>query len=392
MIADSWREEVLKVQNTNRRRLAKNQQQGSQGLLPSAKDMNELMWDCSIEEMARTVTTACTDPATKIANYGVVSKMISVKASSCNVTTDVVKEVKTIWKNGAAKQADQAKVPDNDDFSQMAYAKTNGVGCSYNWCSGKLYFACYYNQDGTTANPDLYDAGNGVAETCATCAANNKCFDYLCKEDLPAVEPTSTICTDPNLQNVKLMTDELRNTALNMHNYYRRLLASGWAKDKQLTYAKPATAMPKLEYDCDVEDKIMNTLKDCGGIAATPAGAQTNNFKLFTPYTSTREEALSKVIEDWWSYLEKTGMTDNKYDSNNAGMVTFANMAYDQTTKVGCGVKVCQNTGNIEVQCGYVMNPIITDDDPIYNSGKPCSKCGKLNPAKTCSKLGGLCE
>ncbi|KAL6732172.1 hypothetical protein Aduo_002960 [Ancylostoma duodenale] len=73
-------------------------------------------------------------------------------------------------------------------------------------------------------------------------------------------------------------------------------------------------------------------------------------------------------------------------------MVAFANMAYEHTTKVGCGVHVCQNTGNIEVQCGYVMNPALTDGDPIYDAGKPCSKCGKLNPAKTCSKLGGLCE
>ncbi|KAL6732173.1 hypothetical protein Aduo_002961 [Ancylostoma duodenale] len=231
--------------------------------------MNELMWDCSIEEMARTVTTACTDPATKTANYG---------ANSCNVTTDVVNEVKAIWKAGAAKQADQAKVAGNDDFSQMAYSKTDGVGCSYNWCSGKLYFACYYNQDGTTAAANLYDPGNGIAETCATCAANNKCFDYLCKEDLPAVDPITTICIDPALQNAKLMTDELRNTALNMHNYYRRLLASGWAKDKQLTYAEPAKAMPKFEYDCDVEDQIMTTLRTCGGTAAKPANAQANNF------------------------------------------------------------------------------------------------------------------
>ncbi|RCN45862.1 hypothetical protein ANCCAN_08159 [Ancylostoma caninum] len=31
-----------------------------------------------------------------------------------------------------------------------------------------------------------------------------------------------------------------------MHNYYRRLLATGWAKDKQLGYAKWAASMPEL--------------------------------------------------------------------------------------------------------------------------------------------------
>ncbi|EYC40115.1 hypothetical protein Y032_0628g831 [Ancylostoma ceylanicum] len=49
------------------------------------------------------------------------------------------------------------------------------------------------------------------------------------------------------------------------------------------------------EYDCDVEDQIMATLQACGGTAATPAGAQANNYKLFTPWNTKREEALRKV-------------------------------------------------------------------------------------------------
>ncbi|KIH51575.1 hypothetical protein ANCDUO_18338, partial [Ancylostoma duodenale] len=161
----------------------------------------------------------------------------------------------------------------------------------------------------------------------------------------------------------------------------RRLLATGWAEDKQIKYAKPALAMPKLSYDCDVEDEIMTKLKDCPGSVVATTKAQKSNFKLYTPYTATRQKALSEVIKQWWSPLADTGIADNKYLDNMADtpMEAYVNvrhriltalviilkimsekdasqMAYDHTTGVGCAVKDCDSKGNIQVQCGYVMN------------------------------------
>ncbi|KIH67255.1 hypothetical protein ANCDUO_02416 [Ancylostoma duodenale] len=105
------------------------------------------------------------------------------------------------------------------------------------------------------------------------------------------------------------MTDELRNTALYMHNYYRGLLASGWAKDGKIGYAKPAAAMIQLKYDCDVENKIMEKFKDC----QTPTLTQPFNFKQYSKFEESRESALKAVIDEWWSALAKTGVPDNKY-------------------------------------------------------------------------------
>ncbi|KIH63475.1 hypothetical protein ANCDUO_06221, partial [Ancylostoma duodenale] len=51
-------------------------------------------------------------------------------------------------------------------------------------------------------------------------------------------------------------SDEFRVTALDMHNYYRRLAATGWAKNGD-KYAKTAAKMVKLEYDKDLEDKAI---------------------------------------------------------------------------------------------------------------------------------------
>ncbi|KIH52214.1 SCP-like protein [Ancylostoma duodenale] len=141
------------------------------------------------------------------------------------------------------------------------------------------------------------------------------------------------------------MTDALRNQAFNMHNYYRRLLASGWAKDAKLIYAKPSQAMPALT-----------------------------------------------VLEQWWSPLEKIGNEDNTYtQANQATLGTYINIAHHKATKVGCGVQTCAKIGKTLVQCAYEGVPTIPDDDPIYPVGKTCSKCGTLAATPKCSPLGGLC-
>ncbi|EYC15892.1 hypothetical protein Y032_0035g3030 [Ancylostoma ceylanicum] len=303
LISDQWREKILTVQNDNRRRLAQGKQKGKDNnMLKPAKNMQELVWDCALEDAAYEAAAACTDPPTAPTmppaqpgqqgqKCGAVSSMIKAKSKSCDATAVVEKELKDIWKAGAAKQADKTVAADNNAFSQMAYCKTNGVGCSYNWCSGKLYLVCFYNNEATAG--DLYEEG----DTCSKCPPNDdssNCFVGLCRVDPTVYAPASKICTDPALANANLMTDELRHEALNMHNYYRRLLATGWAEDKKLKYAKPAAAMPELKYNCEVEDEIMGKLKDCPGAVATITKAQANNFKLFTPYTATRQEALSE--------------------------------------------------------------------------------------------------
>ncbi|KIH62162.1 hypothetical protein ANCDUO_07558 [Ancylostoma duodenale] len=141
------------------------------------------------------------------------------------------------------------------------------------------------------------------------------------------------------------MTDTLRNQALNMHNYYRRLLASGWAKDGKIMYAKPSKAMPAL------------------------------------------------AIKQWWAPLETTGIEDNLYTSTVEGsaLETYVPRAHHQTTKVGCGVHRCDKIGKTLVQCAYDGAPTTADGDIIYPAGKPCSKCKTLAGTPNCSPLGALC-
>ncbi|EPB68808.1 SCP-like protein, partial [Ancylostoma ceylanicum] len=119
LIAEEWRRKMLNVHNDNRRKLAKGSQRGEGGApLPTAKNMNQLIWDCSLEDVAYEQAVKCTESVTPPAGYGAVSSMIWTKAKPCNAWNKTVQAVKDIWRAGSTKQASHKKVAGNDDFSQ----------------------------------------------------------------------------------------------------------------------------------------------------------------------------------------------------------------------------------------------------------------------------------
>ncbi|RCN43635.1 SCP-like protein [Ancylostoma caninum] len=355
MIPDEWRNMVLNHHNEYRRKLAKGSQAGSTGAaLPYATKMSQLYWDCNVEELAREQADKCPNTAPNVATYGNSFAMIPAKGT-CNTTAKIENQIKSWWKDGAKKQVDGAKVAGNDLFSQMAYEETTIVACSYKFCSGSLALVCLYNKDGA-AQQTLYTSSNNKADICNACAAAAPCENALCNQRPAPVALEVKQCT--NNAKKDLMTDDLRDQALNIHNYYRRLLATGWAKDAKLGYAKPATAMPKLEYDCAVEDTIMTEFETCGGTEAATNKAQ--NFVAYDDYQSERGVVLSKVLADWWAPLENTGNPDNTYtNANAAALTTYINMAHHDTVKVGCGVQTCAKIGKTLVQCAYDGAPYV---------------------------------
>ncbi|RCN35109.1 hypothetical protein ANCCAN_19038 [Ancylostoma caninum] len=144
------------------------------------------------------------------------------------------------------------------------------------------------------------------------------------------------------------------------------------------------------KYDCDIEDEIMDDLKDCSSAAL----AIPYNFKKYPKYDVSRESALKAVIKEWWSALAKTGVPDNIYveaDMKGKPLGDYVNMAYDKTKKVGCGVQTCKKTGETYVQCGYTVDTPIDDEDPIYKVAKKRACSGCRREGMTCSPLGALC-
>ncbi|EYC30528.1 hypothetical protein Y032_0005g2699 [Ancylostoma ceylanicum] len=143
LIADDWRKLVLNFHNERRRRVSAGEQPYKGGIMPSAKVMNELAWDCNLEDQAQDAAKACTAYNGK---YGVNEKMF--KANPCNITAETDKvlrewwdEVRNVELENGNKYNDQIK-----HFGVMAYYPITVVGCSYSQCTGQTNLLCLYQR------------------------------------------------------------------------------------------------------------------------------------------------------------------------------------------------------------------------------------------------------
>ncbi|KAK6757765.1 hypothetical protein RB195_015530 [Necator americanus] len=297
---------------------------------------------------------------------------------TCDASKTVKEEITTWWKDGAAKQETKTKVADNDKFSQMAYFETSAVACSYYPCSStELSLVCLYNKDAADqAVTDLYTANPDQ------CQCQN-CKSYLCPSKFTPAELSSTVCTGCDKS-----TQLYREAALYSHNYYRRLVVTGWAEDPKSKYAKPAKGMMKLKFEKTLEENAKNYLDvnaNTCPLTRESADSIGENFWKSNNFTLSQEEAVDKAVEEWFSYLTDIGLGDDiKYANlkGDSGKM-FGNVFHDETTKIICYVKTCAKQGVIVVDCCYDPKA----DGNIFETGKTCSSCGNAK----CSPLGGLC-
>ncbi|EPB72820.1 SCP-like protein [Ancylostoma ceylanicum] len=195
----------------------------------------------------------------------------------------------------------------------------------------------------------------------------------------------ATVTTDttpqPACANAKL-TYDLEQMALNMNNYYRKLVATGWAKDNK-GYAKWASKMPALKYDCTIAEKS-NTQADCAKDTYTAEAGHSLNWHK-EKYPATREETLEKAVNAWYEKLANVDLDDQAtFDEKvKTNAEFFANMVQEEATKLGCAVTECTAKGYTVAICQYDSAPY--EGDPLYTVGKTCSKCA------ACEPLGGLC-
>ncbi|EYB94279.1 hypothetical protein Y032_0173g397 [Ancylostoma ceylanicum] len=387
LISDEWREMVLHYVNDKRKRLASGGQVDSTGTaLKYAKDMNRLNWDCNLEHIAfQEIAKDCAN--SQQAQYGKTQAEFKSNAK-CEINA-ATKQILKNWWDEVKKvdmQGDTNYVALSENFAEMANAVTKAFACTYNTCGSKGTLLCLYDQKAAT-NPAgaLYQGDADKANICQACA---DCVDSLCPQTTTPVEITPS-CTDDK------MTEDGNKAAQWLHSYYRRLLATGWAKDGKSAYAKPAKKMLELTYDCTAAGggaqsaaaQTYAAIENCPTADPAPIAGYSMNFKRLKNFTISDTGALEEAITDWWGPLEKIGLGSNLEFSDGSPLTSFANIAFDQTTKFACSVKNCPKIGETLVMCHY--NPPITDGEYIYEAGKVCSGCGKLN--KKCSSPPGLC-
>ncbi|EYB96393.1 hypothetical protein Y032_0151g2844 [Ancylostoma ceylanicum] len=394
LISDEWRQYVLDEVNEYRRTLALGEVfDQAKNYLPKAKGMNELKWDCNLEEMAYEGTLGtCTLPSGNLPFDPYQSMQAGFKKRNCNITSQTKIFLYGGWeeiKRDTVKLVNgNPSIPSATAFAMMATNSTTGFGCTYALCNDKPQgvFVCIY--DDKTPNPAnriIYEAAADEGEICLSCT---NCVKRLCQVEHTPVT-LNTTCQDDKL------TRDSHYTALWMHNYYRKLLASGWAKDKKSKsgFALPGKKMLALTYDCapgtdNGANKTYALIEKCPKTDPSPTPGYSLNFLRLKNYTVSEQDALKHAIKTWWGELEKTGLGSNTTFKENSGITSFANMAHDETDKFACAVQNCKQNGETLVACQYSQK--VDEGDPIYVTGKVCSGCKNLN--KKCSNPQGLCE
>ncbi|EPB67772.1 hypothetical protein ANCCEY_13140 [Ancylostoma ceylanicum] len=99
----------------------------------------------------------------------------------------------------------------------------------------------------------------------------------------------------------------------------KRLLATGWAEDNKITYAKPAKAMFELTYEKSLEEAANKYITNNNGNCpekAENADLTGENFYVDKNFQLTNEEVIQKAMQQWWSPLKMKGFGDNlQYDN-----------------------------------------------------------------------------
>ncbi|KAL6729349.1 hypothetical protein Aduo_000413 [Ancylostoma duodenale] len=237
---------------------------------------------------------------------------------------------------------------------------------------------------------NIYTAAANTAEICTDCNNNGgkNCLRYLCQHKYePVGDQAKRACTAKDGMNTDLET-----IAVGMHNYYRRLVATGWAKDKIDGYAPTAKDMFAMYSECKAGDTLAEETKTIvTGCPSTPTQGNQGrslNYYYVSKYDIPREQLLQQAITSWANEVTGYGVgKENIFDPN--GQVTkYANMVHNKVENFACAVEICKKQ---ETQQWHV-NTIATfrrpiDGDPIYEIGKPC----KCTNNRECSKLQGLC-
>ncbi|KAL6729130.1 hypothetical protein Aduo_000213 [Ancylostoma duodenale] len=395
LITDEWRETVLNYHNRIRRKVAKGFQLTGGGpgkFMRQAGDMHELKWDCNIENNAFLSTCGNTPiPQDFAAN----SATLSMSGKKCDITENTMTILKK-W-DSQATAADLSQAPNYDEqkqkeFGIMITGETTGFACSYSDCGSGGKLLCLYNKAPANGQP-LYDSAHPTCQACPQPPDTN-CVNWLCQTItyIPDVDANPRPeCTNlqPGLLGDDEMTYDMQVTAKDMVNYYRNLVATGWAKSKS-GYTPTAKAMNALVYDCDTlgaEAKYLAT--DCTSNSYTSKIGMAVNYHKVKDLTLSEEQVLEKALSTWYSQLENVDLDEKaNYDNNvQTRAPSFANLVVGDATKLGCSVHTCEPQGFSVAVCEFDGTP--TDGFPLYTVDKACSGCAA---GKSCHKgLPGLC-
>lgn len=188
------------------------------------------------------------------------------------------------------------------------------------------------------------------------------------------------------------LSDEDRNIVLKVHNDHRSKLAKGLEPKFGGGHAPSAKEMYKLRYDCEIEKSAQAHADLCKLRVHSRNGKYGENL-YSSMIDSSIGEHLKIASEAWWGELERIGIMDPGYRFSKLcfgkGVGHFTQMAWYNTTKIGCGYKRCERHS---VVCQYEI-PGNVRDQLIYPTGRPCQSDGdcKTIAGSVCEQESSLC-
>ncbi|KAE9413625.1 hypothetical protein Angca_006180 [Angiostrongylus cantonensis] len=195
----------------------------------------------------------------------------------------------------------------------------------------------------------------------------------------------------------RYISDEFRDYALRLHNYFRSVVARGLARNGEYRSrnAPSSSRMYRLEYDCRAEHYAYNHVKTCDKKLLPPhyRPGYEENIHLFGLTYANPFAAFQNAFVTWTSELRKNGipwdmiftykLSQRRYKS----VVRVTKIIWGNNRHVGCATYKCR--GFYFTSCMY-RKPVNVIGEAIYKIGEVCSSCP--GGWKKCNKAVGLCS
>ncbi|XGW02544.1 hypothetical protein V3C99_014521 [Haemonchus contortus] len=180
------------------------------------------------------------------------------------------------------------------------------------------------------------------------------------------------------------------------HNEYRSLIAKGLAHNNLGGFVPKAARMMKVSYNCEIEANAVEWAKDC--TLGYNSLAQTNqwgyNVHSLLPNIN-KTEAAAESVEAWFNELKEYGAPqDNVFSMevyNQNVIQEYAQLAWQSSNQIGCGIFSCWNGASTFVACEYNPGGNFIGE-VIYAMGDPCTTDEDCQcTGCVCSKDEALC-
>ncbi|RCN46650.1 SCP-like protein [Ancylostoma caninum] len=416
MTSDKDREEILRLHNEYRANLTKGvtivKEDGTkEKVLPAAKNMYELEWDCDLEAKAEdAMNMTCKHAARRrYKNYGHTRGkwQVCIKFNKPVEEYGVPGVLGYWWQEGLL--FDNVNRRHNEfaaeNFVNMASGRNTKIGCAVKKQGQRADVYCLYDLP-LREEAIVYEAGNGC-KTDADCTTykNSKCKPSGLCHGVPEPgykEKSEALETSCLSEKETGMTKEIRNYLLDIHNKFRSSVARGLEPDMLGTFTPKAKKMVKLGYDCYLEKVALRTASACPPVRTDQKVFFWNIHKVSNSKMSNMDAAKEAMIT-WINEIRHYGIgpqnifnqfhywrDSDPYYALYVPTQDYAYMVVEGNDRLGCVIKDCEGEKYVHCFLGFRRTEVMGKKP--YEEGMPCTKSSDCTGNVTCFAEEALCS